>query len=304
MQRKILNAVSVFFSVIICIALVLLLVVTPFYYSVTALTKPETIVKIIQDVDYERLIEEDKVIKKTVKSMGLTAKTADELIKSEQAGKLIEVYADDAVELLMQIPKEKEWNAGLIKEIVNDNMDRIIEVADQNIDQSFSKNLLRAKINTAIESNEKLIEKAAPVLNQVKVVVETVKASRVIERTMTVKFAIALGAAFAVAATAVCLLRRREFKGFLWLSISFITAVLLLAAVVIYSKSGFVNTLAVSMSDFGTEILTSAISVYADKLIAALLCTLALALVSAVAFAAGYQKVTAKPEEKPSESLK
>lgn len=264
--RRFLGGVNIFVSVILSILLFCLTVVTPLYFSVTVFTKPQTVVKLVQSIDYKKVIEKNVVLVEALESFGVNATQVDKAIKSETAGKIIEVYADDAVDILMEIPTENMIDVPLIKELVNDNIDDVLNVVEENTDIKISKERVKNQVNTAIEKNEQIIEKVIPVIEPVRMVIKTVKASELLMNTLKPEFAAVLFATVFIIVLLILVLRRKKLGGFLWLAVNFLLSSAALLLVIIYSKSSIVKLIAEKISAFDTEVLISTISLSVERL--------------------------------------
>ena len=78
-----------------------------FYYSITALTKPETVAMVIQEVDYKQIIQKNSEIKDELAKYDITPTRADTIMKSKKTGELVEIYADEVTQIFLDIPQDK-----------------------------------------------------------------------------------------------------------------------------------------------------------------------------------------------------
>ena len=258
----------------------------PFYYSVIALTEPQTVTTIIQNIDYKTLIKKTPAVEATLKNYGIDYKKADEIMKSKETGKLIEVYADEATEILLSIPENRKFDSSLVKELVDENLDKVLTVAKESTDIKINENAVKTTVNKYITENERELEEYAPVLEQARTVVKQIKLSKIVARTLTLPFIIIFTAVMLIIAALIFIIKRRNFNGLLFLGLDFTVISLALGLTVYFCKSSFVTSLALKMSDFGVSIIESAVSVCADRIIIALIISAALAILSIMFFAA------------------
>ena len=129
MTRKVLRAAGNFLYLLFNLFLVLICALVPFYYSVIALTKPKTITTVIQNIDYKALVKKTPTVEKALESYGIDYKKADEIMKSKEAGELIEVYADETTEILLSLPENRKIHTSHIKNMINDNIGDFLTVA-------------------------------------------------------------------------------------------------------------------------------------------------------------------------------
>ncbi len=283
-MRKVINGTGIFVCVVLSLLLIVFSVITPFYLSITVLTKPKTIVKIIQSIDYKTVIEENVVLEETVESFGINADLIDKFIKSEEAEEIIEIYADEASEILMGIPTDKELDIPTVKQMLEDNIDAILEIAEENTAVSIPKEYIKERVQTVIIKNEQVIKNVIPVIEPVRIIVQTVKASHQIENTLTPAIIAIIFFNVFMAAVVICLIRYRRLNGFIWLSVDFGIASLILLATAIFSKTALVKFIAEKLSNFETDVIMSTISLSQSKLIIGLTLTCGLALACVLMF--------------------
>lgn len=286
MKRKILRAAVNFLYFFLNFFLILICALVPFYYSVIALTEPQTVTTIIQNIDYKTLIKKTPAVEAALKNFGIDYKKADEIMKSKETGKLIEVYADEATEILLSIPENRKFDSSLVKELVEENIDEVLTVAKESTDIKINENAVKTTVNKYITENERELEEYAPVLEQARTVVKQIKLSKIVARTLTLPFIIIFTAVMLIIAALIFIIKRRNFNGLLFLGLDFTVISLALGFTVYFCKSSFVTSLALKMSDFGVSIIESAVSVCADRIIIALIISAALAVLSIMLFAA------------------
>jgi len=188
MKEKVMHITAIIAAVIFSFILVASCVMVPLYYSVTVFTKPETVVKLVQGIDYKTVILKNEKLVETVEQVGLSAEQIDNAIKSEEATKILGVYADDALEILMSLPTDKKFDVATIKSIVDNNIDEALDVASEHIEKPINKEAIKHQVNTVFETKTEVVETVIPVLEPIRVVIETVKESKIIMHTLTPSF--------------------------------------------------------------------------------------------------------------------
>lgn len=264
MKQKIFNITGTVICIILSMAFVLMSVVLPFYYSITALTKPKTITEIVQSIDYKTVIKKTTVIETVLKQNGINAQKAEEFMKSKEAGEIIEIYTDETKDILLNIPNDKMIDVPLIKELAEENLDDFVKIAEENTGKNFSEKKIKKNVDTFIEKNERQIEEAIPVIETTRKVVKTVHESEVAQKTLSTKFIIALVAVGIVFMALIILMKKNN--GFIWLCINCMISSLLLATVLVFAQSDFMGKMALKLSDFNVEIIESAVSVCSEKI--------------------------------------
>ncbi len=258
---------KIFTAGLLSVALVLGAVAVSFYYSVIALTKPEMVTMFIQEVDYKRVIQKNPTIKKALAQYGITPAEADTVMKSKQTAELVKVYTDEVTEIFLDIPQDQKLDVAYITELVEDNTDEFLNIAEEKTDLKFKREQTKQEIEAFLQKNEVVIEESAVMIEEVRDVIKTIYTSRVIEEKLSFWFAIVLiAAAFIIIAGIIVLLRS---NGFFCVGANFTLISIILSVIILFVKSDFVSALALKMSDFGTQIVESAVSVSARKLIIA-----------------------------------
>ena len=261
---KFLKISGTFLSVILCTVFVLLAVSVPFYYSITGLTKPKTVTEIVQSVDYKTVIKKTPVLESALKQNGIDGEKADKFMKSEQASQLIEVYTDEATEILLNVPKDRMFDVELIKEIAEENIDELVKIAEENTGKNYSEKKIKKNVDTFIKKNEKQIEEVIPVIETTRKVVKTIHESKVIEQQLSLKTALILSAVAGVILIGVFFMKK--IGGCIWIGITCLISSVIQAMILIFSQSKLIEIIALRLSSFNVEIIESAISVCTEKI--------------------------------------
>ncbi len=278
-RQKVLKIVGIVGCMILSIFFILSFVAVPFYYSITALTKPETIVMIFQEVDYKSMVEKTPELKLELQKYDISSNKAQKIMESKQAGDVIELYIDEFTEILLDVPSDIKLDVPYLKGLVNDNLDELLNIAEENTKLKFKKEQVQQNINNYFDKNQKSIEKSMPVMESVRNVVKTVHTSKLVQRSLTPLFAVVLVAVAFVVLGAIIAIRRSN--GFLWIGIDFAVISIILCLVMGYSQSNFINRLAFNLSDFGTQVIKSAVSVSTNKLLIAIFAAIILTILFA-----------------------
>lgn len=286
MTRKLFRVAGNFLYLLLNLFLILICILVPFYYSVIALTKPRTVTTVIQNIDYKALVKKTPTVEKALESCGIDYKKADEIMKSKEAGELIEVYADETTEILLSLPENRKIHTSHIKNMINDNIGDFLKVAEETTDIEFDEKEVETAVNEYVEENEGELKAFVPVLEQIRTVVKQIKMSQIVARTLSLPFVIAFTAVILGIALIIILIKRRKLKGVLFLGVDFAVISLALGLSVFFCRSSFVTALALEMSDFGVSIIESAVSVCTDGIITAAIISAVLAVLAIMLFGA------------------
>ena len=256
-----------FISLISSFVFILGVVAVPFYYSIVALTKPKTVAMVIREVDYKQVIQKNPALKKTLAKYDITPTDADTIMKSTQAGKLVEIYADEVTQIFLDIPDKKKLDVGYIKGIVNNNIDKFLDITEQNTNFKLDHKTLKKEVAQFLEKNEPTIEESVELIEEVRDVVKTIHTSRVVEKKISFWIAVVFIIVSLIMMADIIVLMHSN--GFLWVGIDFAIISVLLGLIIGFCKSNFINTLALGISNFGVSIIESAIMVSTEKMLIA-----------------------------------
>lgn len=278
MNKKVaLNILKIIASNLLSLLLVLGVVAVPFYYSISALTKPETVSMVIQEVDYKKIIQKNPTIKKTLDKYDITPTKADTIMKSEQTGELLEIYADEVTHIFLDIPEDKKLDVPYIKKLVEDNTDKFLDITEEKTNFKFQRETVEKEVDNFLEKNVVVIEESVATIEQVRDVVKTIYTSRVVKKEVSVLVGVIfISLVFVVIAGIIALMRS---NGFLWVGIDFLLITTLLSFIIAFAKSNFISGLALKVSDFSVQIVESAISVSVEKMIIALFSSIIFAII-------------------------
>ena len=285
-MKKSIKILGNFFCVILSAVFIILAVMVPFYYSITGLTVPKTVTEVVQGVDYKTVIEKTPAIKSALKKSKVTTTTVEKFMKSPQASELIEVYADEATEILLDIPKDRMFDVELIKEIAEEHVDDFVKIAEEKTGKNYSEKKIKKNVDTFIEKNEEQIEKSIPVIETTRKVVKTIHESNVIEQRISLKTILILSAVTCV--ILLCIFITKRFRGCIWMGINCLIASVLLAALLVFSQSNLISMLALKLSSFNVEIIESAITICSEKVAIAFFSTAIGSFVFVTLFAITY----------------
>lgn len=286
LMKKSIKILGNFFCVILSAVFIILAVMVPFYYSITGLTVPKTVTEVVQGVDYKTVIEKTPAIKSALKKSKVTTTTVEKFMKSPQASELIEVYADEATEILLDIPKDRMFDVELIKEIAEEHVDDFVKIAEEKTGKNYSEKKIKKNVDTFIEKNEEQIEKSIPVIETTRKVVKTIHESNVIEQRISLKTILILSAVTCV--ILLCIFITKRFRGCIWMGINCLIASVLLAALLVFSQSNLISMLALKLSSFNVEIIESAITICSEKVAIAFFSTAIGSFVFVTLFAITY----------------
>ncbi len=315
-KSKASNVVTIILAVLISIMLVVLAAVTPVYTSLSALVKPENVVKVVTNVgkalieaevqegsgegDAQDVIADDAEFGTAVENyMGkiqefvscqalvdgalsefeLNDASIIDLIDSNAVQEIVTVYAQDVCKYLLEGVAEHNLTEAKVKEILTDNFDEIFVIAKQSKTFTATEDVIKARLERAIEENAKGISEAVPTVEEITKVVKgnIVLALRIFLNPIVTP--ILIGACVLLAVLLyVC--RREKFGGFLWLGIDIGIAAILLTVVyaLVAMTPGFIENSALYI------LVGAAASIYLNILMVGMIILFAIAILAFVLF--------------------
>lgn len=261
-----------FICALLSVVFVLGMVALPLYYSITALAKPETVAMVVQEIDYKEVITKNPTLKKSLETYGITPNEADMVMKSKEAGEVLEAYTDRVTQAFLETSEDKELNVSHLKDIALENADEFIELAEKKTNLKFDNKKTKQTVSSFFENNEVVIEESIQVIKEVKDVVKTLNVTQIMHKKFSLVIAfVSVAIVFVIFAIIIALMRS---YGFLWIGIDFGVISIILAVVVGFIKSGFVSSLVSQMPLFGSKVFESAITVSSEKIIITLFATI------------------------------
>ena len=95
-------------------------------------------------------------------------------MKSKETGESIEVYADEVAQILLDIPEDKKLDVAYIRQLVEDNTDKFLDITEENIHIKIKRDEANQEVDTFFKQNEVAIEESATMIEEVRNVVKNV----------------------------------------------------------------------------------------------------------------------------------
>lgn len=279
------NITTGFFAAILSILLVLMVLITALYSSITTMIKPENLTNIttsiinatIQGVDSETLIADNEVVKENIEELGIPAETVSALLESNACKEVIGLYTQDIADLMAGKEVTGSLTADALRQIVNDNVDEVVEIAVQMTGETEKKEELKSKIMEAVDKEADRLVDSLP---DAQTLVEPLIQSDAFE---TIRLAInpmilwiALGVCLLFAGL-IYALRCYRFEGLLWIGVDVALAGILLGIVNASINSPLVTDLLTEMAEDMLPVMSAVTSVYATGLLLRVILVVALA---------------------------
>lgn len=234
--------------------------------------------------DPEDTITDNEVIQDNIDFFGLSPEAVKSLLKSNACAEVIQLYTQDVTAALMGEQVTNQLTAEVLKQIVADNIDEIVEIAVQMTGETDKAEELKQMITQTMDTEADKIIASLPKPEQI---IQPIQESGVLETIQLVMNPMILWIAAGVCAllaALIYLLRCYRFGGLLWVGIDLLISGLLLVALRVAINPSIVTNLLNDLAQELTHVVNATMSVYTTGLTARMLLVLGLA----VLFIGGY----------------
>ncbi len=269
------NVFGIVLAVILSVVLLVMLVVAPVLSAASNLTKPETIQKVISNIDYSKLLASNSSgIEAAMSEYGIPVNAIGEIMKTEAVGDVIELYVNEFDAALNGEP-QKYITTDAIKEIANRNIDVLSDIAykfvpENEIPEGISVEAAKEKIKVGIANNvDANAEKIVALLPDANKLIADNSNSQVTESIKYVRngaFTTVLWGIVAVISLLIYGCRFPRFKGFMWLGVVFLIGTVLTLLLGAFLNGFLLNTV-VGLIPFSADIIAPTVSAVADEII-------------------------------------
>lgn len=254
-MNKTMNVLGIIMAWILSIVLVVMLIATPLAFTALSLVKPETIIKVVTDtlvsgigmtdpqpsaqgaelITLSGTTQAGKLTPVDNADIGtdvldsvfgdyLTQEQLSKLLSSKAAKELVEVYTKDLTGAFSGDNTTNQFDAEKVKAIVNDNIDEIVDIAQEVVPElaEMDKEELKSNIQKAINEGAEQLVQAIPKPQEIqKEIVESNPelelALKIVAKKNTIELAI-IGVIILLSAL-IFVCRLCGFRGFRWLAV-------------------------------------------------------------------------------------
>lgn len=227
--KIILNIFGILLSIVLSLVLLLTIVVSPVFTAASDIVKPETIHKVITNINYEQLLVDNGIdVENSMEEYGIPAQAITDIMESDMVGDVIELYAKEVEAALAGNMDTEFLNADAIKQIAGENIDEIVNIALQFIpeeeiptDVSIEevKEQVKVGITEYVETNAEEIVSYLPDVKEMIVESVDTQTIEVIRYVQNGTFTGIIWGIIIVLSAIIYLLRFPRFKGFMWLAV-------------------------------------------------------------------------------------
>ncbi|MBR5451754.1 MAG: hypothetical protein IKV36_02030 [Clostridia bacterium] len=223
------NIFGILFSIILSIVLLAVIIVSPVFTAASDLVKPETIHTVIKNIDYEKFLVDNGIdVENSMSEYGIPADAISNIMETEAVGSVVELYVKEVEAALAGDMDASYLNADAIKQIANENIDDLVNIAfqfipEEQIPQDVPIETVKEDVKTGItEYVNTNAEEIVSYLPDVKEVIVQSVDTQVIETIRYVQNGTLTAAVWITIAVLSLLIygcRWPRFKGFMWLGV-------------------------------------------------------------------------------------
>ena len=271
--KKVLNAFGIIFASILSIVLVLMLIVSPIFFSARSLIKPEQIANLVTNLDYKEILSQgeiaDKIADSEVNSDAMAA-----ILSSPIAEEAIELYVTDITKAITGDFEQAGFTVEELKRIINENIDEAVEIVKEVApeDSEATDEELKELITQTIDEHGEEIINELPSPEEFKELIDSdndIPISDIFNDLNSFTTSVLpIISAIVLISGLIFVCRLWKFKGVIWLSVDLYIASVILAILCILIKSTSILTEAISdLSSELSGVLASIVSMFANGLI-------------------------------------
>ena len=293
--KIIFNILGIILAIILSVALYAVLVAAPIVSVSSSLLQPEMLHNVVQQVDYEALIEANPDLSGTLQEYGMDTETITAILESDAVEEAMDLYMDDIFAAIEGVGKDPKLTPEAIKQIAADHMDEIVEIAKNYKDPSadVATEEIEAQITQVVEEYADDVVELLPapmelsreifdeVSEEQAVVMESVQIlhNGILE---TVLLIVAI-----VLSVLIVLCRIKRFKGFMWLGVVYCLASFICLGGALTMGSLSVLVTEVEMSPWMLQLMESASKVLSGAMMTRGLILIGLAVLFIAVFIVG-----------------
>ncbi len=284
-MKKFLNILTVLGSIILSIVFVVTTFSLVLYYSVAGLLHPKTITTVIQNIDYVEVLKESKELNQSFNELGLDEKTKEAVIESDSFNELWDDVAVEFSDFITDSDTEaSKLDTSALKDIFKKHTDEILVVVNENSDKQIDKNELSEKIDEVFENKSDVIEKTVSNLEPIKeMVVSYETTTKTVYNTLKWYYILGFCLIEIIFLVLIYIMRRKNYGGFIWISVDTGVTGLLLSVVAIIIGSGLISKVLSNLPSVASIFVDSAINYILTNFIIALIICFAVMTASIVA---------------------
>ena len=283
--KKLMNVLGIIAAAILSILLIITLIMTFTLSSVEGFFEGENIHKILADVDFTTLIENEMG---TIELSGGTEKEAqiiEDLMDSEMMDEVVTLCIDHIFEEIENTNNVNPITAQHISDIAYDHMDELQKIVKSNLGEEIplTKEILDEMTESLIEEYSVKVADMIPTVEDFGLDKETLQIINNLKN--GTYFMIALGGAV-ILTIVVMLCQVMRFKGFMWIGVDYLVSAIGSLVLAIILKSG--NLVShVMIGEMGASVLESSAEIICDGLLKGSLILAGLGIIFIIVFAVG-----------------
>ena len=226
------KVVTIILAVILAITFVNMAVTTVVSGSIVSMVDTDRIVSFVQTIDYKEIITSSDDINDILEEYKVKDEAIEDILKSDAVEEVIDIYAEGLRDFIKGSDSPREFTADDLKDIVEDNIDELVEIANEHMTRKIDEDELRDRIFTAIDENAEEIVEVMPSVDQVTDEVDS-DLVPVLQLLFDPMVTVVLAIITVLVAVLLFLCRIHNAEGFLWIGIASAISVIVLGILVV-----------------------------------------------------------------------
>ena len=211
------NTLTIILAVLLSITFVFTAISAVISAAVVSLVDKDTIASYVEMIDYKEILESDDDISDALEKYKVKEDAVEEIIKSDAVAEVIDIYAKQFTDFI-EGNEPEEFTADDLKDIVEDNMDELVEIANKHMTNKLDEAEIERRILKAIDENaEEIVE----VMPSVDMIIEESDSTAIdiIKVVFNPAIPVILTTCSVILLVLVFVCRIRNAQGFIWTAI-------------------------------------------------------------------------------------
>lgn len=160
------NTLTIILAVLLSITFVFTAISAVISAAVVSLVDKDTIASYVEVIDYKEIIESDDDISDALEKYKVKEDAVEEIIKSDAVAEIIDIYAKQFTDFI-EGNEPEEFTVDDLKDIVEDNMDELVEIANKHMTNKLDEAEIERRILKAIDENAEEIVEVMPSVDMI-----------------------------------------------------------------------------------------------------------------------------------------
>ncbi len=237
------NVLGCICAALFSILLVLIVAAFPLRGTVVSLTKPATISRVVQNVDFSDYMPSVEELQDILPIEGFSAQSIEELLNTDAAADAIGLYAADVFGAVLDRDTQRQFTADALRSIIDEKMDELVETLKPYVpaDAPLSDEEIASRVRDSVDEHAETLVEALPLPEPVPA--EDSEPLAWLSRLLDPAVTISMIAVLLVCAAVIYACRFKRFGGLLWLGIDALVCALPLTFFALVLNSSLITNL-------------------------------------------------------------